>query len=238
MNTITTASHDTTPGTPAERPSRTRIKILVGVGAVIALGVGATALDRSLSDHERTTQTFEGAITSVVVDVTGGSVTVVGSDDPTVTVDAYIESGLRSPSHHETLEDGQLAISSHCSLRMFTPSCSTDYVIHVPRDVTLEFDADGADADVSGITGQADLAINGGQVDLTYDVATPGLKARANGGDIDVIVPDDDHISYRVESSSNGGSTDVNVRSDPTSNRVIDVHTNGGSISVGYEPDR
>jgi hypothetical protein len=238
MNTTTTAPHDTTPVTPAERPSRSRIKILIGVGAVVALGAGAIALDRSLSDHERTTQTFEGAITSVVVDVTGGSVTVVGSDDPTVTVDAYIESGLRSPSHHETLDDSRLVISSHCNLRVFTPSCSTDYVIHVPRDVTLELDADGAEAEVSGITGHADLAINGGHVDLTYDVASPGLKARANGGDIDVIVPDDDHTNYRVDASSNGGSTDVYVRSDPTSNRVIDVHTNGGSISVGYAPDR
>lgn len=227
---------DAAPDIMAKRPVRRRATILIGIGGVIAIGAGVVAIDRSLSDSDREVATFGGPISSVVIDVSGGSVTLVGSDDPTVGVDVNVESGLRRPTHHESLEDGRLLITSHCPVRMFTLSCSTDYVVRVPEDVTVELDGDGVDADVSGITGYVDAAINGGSLDLAYDIVPPGLEARAIGGDIDIVVPDDGSAGYRVDASSNGGSTEVMVRSDPTSDRVIDLHTNGGSISVTYAP--
>ena len=180
---------------------------------------------------------LDGRVTSVSIDVSGGSVTIIDTDDSTANVTLDIERGLRGPSHHETLENGRLVIASNCPLGIFTPTCATDYVVHVPDDVDVELDGGGTKVDISGVSGVVDVAIDGGNVDVTYDVAPTALKARANGGDIDVVIPDDADTRYRVDASSSGGSTDVDVRSDPTSDRLIDVHTNGGSISVVYGDD-
>ena len=59
------------------------------------------------------------------------------------------------------------------------------------------------------------------------------VKARANGGEIVVAVPDDGQ-AYRVDSGTSGGSSSVDVRTDPASDHVIDAHVNGGSVVVEY----
>ena len=126
-----------------------------------------------------------------------------------------------------------MVIGSSCPLRLLTPSCGIDYLVHVPSAVSVELHGSGLTAELVGIGGALDVSINGGDVDATFDEAPTAIKTRANGGDIDIVVPDDG-LAYRVDASSNGGSTEVGVRTDPESDRTLDLHTNGGSIRVTY----
>ena len=133
MSTTSTTHFDTEPEDDHEgvtkRRSRRRAWTLIGIGAAIAIGSGAIATDFALRDDDRIVKSFDGPVTSVSIDVSGGSVTIIGTDDSTANVTLDIESGLRGPSHHETLENGRLVIASNCPLGMFTPTCATDYLV-------------------------------------------------------------------------------------------------------------
>jgi hypothetical protein len=219
---------------PAPRPTmRVRTKLMICAGVVIATGGAVAALDLALKGDDADTKTFDTPISAVAVDMAGGSLTIIGSNEPTITVELTAKGGLRKANHSERIEDGRLIVKSTCPMGMLTPSCKTDYVLHVPEAVDVELAGDGITADVAGVTGAIDVSINGGDIDIEFDVAPPTVKARANGGDIDIVVPDD-ATEYHVETSSNGGSTDALVRTDPASSRTLDLHTNGGSISVSY----
>jgi hypothetical protein len=216
----------------ARRRRHRRTQVVIGLGLAILAGGSVVAIDLSLERHDRSTVTFTDPVSSVRVDVSG-SVRLVGTADRTVTVERRVERGIRGPSHHEWVDDGELVISSSCPLRVLAPSCEVDYLVHVPSEVSVELDGGGLTADVVGIDGALDVSINGGDVDATFDEAPTAIKARTNGGDIDIVIPDDG-LAYRVDASSDGGSTEVDVRTDPTSDRILDLHTNGGSISVTY----
>ena len=73
---------------------------------------------------------FQQAVTAVDADVSSGSLRVVGSDQSDVTVEMTVRSGVRSPSHSETVVNGNLLVRSACDFG-FT-NCTVDYVIRVP----------------------------------------------------------------------------------------------------------
>ena len=221
----------------AERRARRRRprlrRVLIGVGGVLLACGSVAGVDLVLEQHDQSTVSFRDPVSSVHADVSAGSVQLVGNDDPTVTLERRIESGIRGPSHDEWVDDGKLVIRSSCPLRVLTPACGVDYIVHVPRTVSVEVDGDGLSADIVGIDGSLDVSINGGDVDAQFHQAPTMIKARSNGGDIDIAVPDDG-LAYRVDASSNGGSIEVDVRTNPESDRVLDLYTNGGSIRVTY----
>ena len=64
--------------------------------------------------------------------------------------------------------------------------------------------------DVSGISGDADVSINGGDAHLQITSSPHSVKARVNGGKIDVALPDD-RTEYHVKARAEGGSTHVDV---------------------------
>lgn len=212
---------------------RRRTKVLVGVGGLIAVGGCVIALDLALSDRDTKTLHFDQPIEAVAVDMSGGSIRVVGTDESTITVEMSVRSGLLGTDHRERVENGRLVIETSCPVHLLAPSCEVDYIVHVPWRVSVEIEGDGLDAQVESIAGDLDVSINGGHVDAALSDAPRRVKARANGGDIDIEIPNDQH-SYGVKASSNGGSTGVEVRTDPASDRLIDVHANGGKVRVHY----
>ncbi len=207
--------------------------MLVAVGGVVAVAGSVIALDFALRDRDNRTLRFDRPIDEVAVDISGGSIRLIGTDDSTITVEMSVRSGIRGPNHRERVEDGRLVIESSCPFRLATPTCEVDYTVHVPSHVAIELDGNGLDAQIESVTGDLDVSINGGDVDATFSEAPRQIKARTNGGNIGIVIPNDQY-SYRLKSSSNGGSTDVDVRTDPASDRVIDVHTNGGRVTVRY----
>jgi len=142
-----------------------------------------------------------------------------------------VRSGLRSPSHSESVVNGHLVIHSGCGFAFDT--CWINYVIRVPEGVAVTAHGDGDDIDLVGMTGDVDVSLNGGDAHLGFAAAPGHVKARANGGRIVIAVPDDGQ-AYHVNAKSEGGSTHVDVRTDPASDHVIDAHVSGGSVVVQY----
>jgi Putative adhesin len=220
----------------AKRRWRTRTKVLVGAGAVVVLGGAPIVVDLALDGSHHTTRQFTGKINTLDIDMSSGSLTVVGTNDSVVVVDVTTHGGLRKASHSETLVGDHLRLRSACGLDLLTPSCGADFVVHVPEHVSIVAIGDGTNIDVLGTSGDVDLSINGGHVDLQFGSAPNSVKANLNGGNVMVEVPNDE-TAYRVEADTNGGSTHVDVRTDPSSAHRIDVRSNGGNVDVRYPTD-
>jgi len=233
MNTITPLAP------PAPEPEHTgsrhttRTKVLVAAGAVVALGGAFLTVDLLTNSSHRTTHRFTDAVTELDLDVSAGTVRVVGSDDPVVTVDVTTHGGVHRPSHSETLVGGHLRLHSGCGFDIISPTCGVDFVVHVPTATAVVAHADGATIDLAGTSGNVDLSINGGDVDMQFGSAPHTIKADVNGGRVVVEIPDDG-TAYRVDADAEGGSARIGVRTDPSADRAIDVHANGGDVAVRY----
>jgi len=229
---------------PANRPSpdspdpspkrwRLRTKVLIGVGTTVVVVGGIGVLDYAVSETQHETRVFHEQVTALDTDLSSGSLRVVGGDTSDVTVEMTVHSGVQSPSHSETVVNGRLLLRSACDFGFTTDNCSVDYVIHAPAGVAVSAHGDGGNIDLVSMAGDADVSVNGGRVRLNFSEAPHHVKARANGGEIVVAVPDDGQ-AYRVDSDTSGGSSSVDVRTDPASDHVIDAHVNGGSVVVEY----
>jgi hypothetical protein len=213
----------------------TRPVTIVALVAVAAIGaIGAfVAVDLATRDHDERTTVFDDPVVAVDADVSAGSLHIVGTDDPQVTVIRKTRSGVIGPDRHEAVRDGRLVIRSDCASGLFAPSCRVDYEVRVPADVAVRARTSGGTARVEGIVGDVDARSNGGKVTLTYGSAPQHLKAATNGGQVIVEVPDGPE-TYAVDADADGGSAKVEVRTDPRSDRVIDAHANGGTVTVRY----
>jgi len=222
---------------PPRRPRRLRWKILAAVGALAAVAGGAIGVDHANNSSHHSTRSFVEPITRLDVDISAGSVRVVGGSASTFTVDVTTHGGLRRPSHGELVVGDHLLLRSDCDFNLIAPTCSTDYVVHVPANIAIAVDSDGADVDLVDVTGDVDMDLNGGDVDLRFAAAPHSVEIDANGGDIDIVVPNDAE-TYNVDSETNGGSTDVDVRTDRESPNHIDISSNGGDIDVRYPSEQ
>jgi hypothetical protein len=241
----TTADHPTaeTPPPPADPPRpprphrRWRRRALIGTGvAVVVVGAswGVDCLVRGTDHH---TEVFSDRVTTVDARLSAGSLRIVPTDDPNVTVEEAVRGGVRSPSHSERVDGETLVLRSSCSLELFSPSCEVDYVVHVPQAVRVVAHGDGADFDLDAVTGDVDVSVNGGSADVRFVEAPTHVKGRANGGRVTVEIPRDD-ATYQVDADANGGSAHADVRTDPLSERIVDLHANGGSVTVRYATAR
>jgi len=219
------------PDTGPPQHWRLRTKVLIGVGALVAVAGGIVGLDYAVSETQHQSRAFQESVTAVDADIAAGSLRIVASDQPGVSVEMTVRSGLRSPSHSESVVNGHLVIHSGCGFAFDT--CWINYVIRVPEGVAVTAHGDGDDIDLVGMTGDVDVSLNGGDAHLGFAGAPVHVKARANGGRIVIAVPDDGQ-AYHVNAKSEGGSTHVDVRTDPASDHVIDAHVSGGSVVVQY----
>jgi Putative adhesin len=233
MLTIDESPTTTTTPASATKKWRPRTKVLIVAGAgVTALGA-AFAIDLAMAATSHATTHLHQPIAVVDADIDSGSVRIVGSADDEITIDATVHRGLRGPSHSEHVVGDRLVVRSSCPFDVITSTCSVDYVIHVPNNVAVTARGDGADFDIAAVHGDVDVVVNGGEVDMSFDAAPQHVRADANGGHINIMVPDD-ITGYNVDAHTNGGSTDVGIRTDPTSDRTITVETNGGDIDIRY----
>ena len=239
MNNTSTLIHDTSmedTSTPPDAPGRwrTRTKVLLGAGiAVFGIVGGVLALDGALSESRHSTVRYTDAVAALDVDMSVGTLRVVGSSSTTVTVDVTTHGGIREGSHSETLVGDRLRLHSECGFDLISPSCAVDYVVHVPAGTEIVAHGDGTDLHVTGTRGNVDVSLNGGSADMTFASSPNKVRAHVNGGRVTVALPDDGS-GYRVDADADGGSTHVDIRTDPTSDRLIEAHANGGNINVRY----
>lgn len=73
-----------------------------------------------------------------------------------------------------------------------------------------------------------------GSVALEFAVAPRDVWADTDQGSIEIVVPDDEDVSYATDTGSDQGSVNDRVRFDPDSNRTIVAHADQGSVTVTY----
>jgi len=119
------------PDTGPPQHWRLRTKVLIGVGALVAVAGGIVGLDYAVSETQHQSRAFQESVTAVDADIAAGSLRIVTSDQPGVTVEMTVRSGLRSPSHSESVVNGHLVIHSGCGFAFDT--CWINYFISVAR---------------------------------------------------------------------------------------------------------
>ncbi len=191
-NTTTTpATMDTDPQPPSPPPPRRRRRmrtIILAGGATLGAATAITGIDALLNKAERHAVSLPGPIDRVELDVSGGSVTIVSTTGPTITIEIVRHGGLRGPQHTESLDGTTLDIRSSCR-RLLTFTCGIDYIIHVPAPVDIVARGSGTSYNMTDTAGDVDLSLNGGDADINLTSIPDAIRGRSTGGDIRVVVP-------------------------------------------------
>ena len=216
---------------------RLRTRVLIAGGALVAVLGSAAGIDVATRDRDHESHVFESGVSSLDARISSGSLEVIGTDDPNITIEVTTRGGLRGPKHSERVVGDQLELRSSCPLHLLTPSCSVDYVVRLPRNLDIVAHGNGSNITITSVAGSVDASSNGGALDLRFAEAPYFVRGRSNGGRVAVELPRGDEF-YRVDADSNGGKAKVEVRTDPASERQIDLHANGGQVEVRYAEAR
>jgi hypothetical protein len=174
-----------------------------------------------------------------------GSVTVTGTSQGAVRVtETLVYRGL-PPDATRSYDHGVLTLGYRCR----SNDCGVNYVIAVPRSLTVHVIAGTgsiflnalagpirATIDVGPVRGQdlasrsARLSTDVGAIDAAFAAAPAELVAQADTGAVTLRVPGG--TSYAVTATAGVGSVTVTVPRDPSSGHVIRAGSDVGSVTV------
>ncbi|MCO1658091.1 DUF4097 family beta strand repeat-containing protein [Pseudonocardia humida] len=199
---------------------------------------------------EVTTEQITGPVAVLEVSTDAGRVSVIGSDDPAVTVTRRIHREPDAPVEAVRHDGDVLRIESECPVDSPRGPCRIDYEIAVPRDTSVAIGGAGGDLATTGLAGPltarsasgsilvaehrspttvADTA--SGDVEVRLGERPVSLEVRSVSGNVRVVLPDAG--SYRVETATVSGDTDVDVRDDPGASSTVRARTTSGDVTVG-----
>jgi hypothetical protein len=199
---------------------RVRAAWVIGgsVFTVATLGFGTLQAVAGLAHEERSyTTTISDPVRALDIRASG-SVTVVGTDGATVTIDERVSDGLQHPDRSTDLNQGVLYLRGTCSGFPET-FCGDDFIVRVPHAVSVRVQAEGVR--VSSVRGGVSVTSDGGDVQVRG--ATGELWLQSHGGDIEARALG---VSS-VNTKSYGGNTTLSFRSPP--GRVT-ASSQGGNI--------
>lgn len=75
---------------------------------------------------------------------------------------------------------------------------------------------------------------NQGRVSLRFAESPDEIDVEANQGSVEIVLPDDEGVSYATSTEANQGTVGNAIRTDPGSDRTITVRANQGSITIAY----
>jgi hypothetical protein len=180
-------------------------------------GVGLLAHQR-----HRSHTVVTAPVQSVDISSGAGSVTVVGTSDRNVVIDAADSEGLFAATNQVAVRGDRLVLRSSCP-PLFNPFCRVDYTIHVPQSLPLRIRSAGGGIHVDGVSGDLDLASSGGGVHVTGSRGR--LLLRSSGGGISAT----ETLSTTADASSSGGGIRLAFLAPP--NRVT-AGSSGGGVTI------
>jgi hypothetical protein len=199
---------------------------------------------------EVTTEQITGPVAVLEVSTDAGGVSVIGSDDPTVTVTRSIYRDPDAPVETVRHDGDLLHIESECPVDSPRGPCRIDYEVTVPRDTAVAVGGASGDLATTGLAGPLTARSASGSI-LVVEHRSPTTIAEAASGDVEVrlgerpvslqaqsvsgnvriVLPDAG--PYRVDTDTVTGETDVDVRDDPGASSTIRARTTSGDITVG-----
>ncbi|MFJ2896527.1 DUF4097 family beta strand repeat-containing protein [Streptomyces sp. NPDC087218] len=192
--------------------------------------------------------TFDGPVTSLNVRIVGGTVNVVGTDDPTARLEV---SGIEGPPLTVTREGGTLTVAYedlpwHNFLKWLDPKGrrrSAVVSLTVPAGAAVEVGVVGAGAVVSGIRGRAEVRSVTGDTTLVgltgparAETVSGSVEAQAVTGELrfhsvsgDLTVVEGAGTSVRADSVSGDMVLDLDPGGNPTDIRLATV---SGEVAI------
>jgi hypothetical protein len=235
---------------PASRSTRLAWLVPGSVFAVASLGWGTASVADVLA-HERHDLhvVYTQPIHVIDIDTDKGSIHIIGTNDPTVTLDAKISEGLRSGSHSEQVQGDRLVIRAGCPV-LFSTWCGVDYTLRVPATSSIVGRASGSGITVDNVTGDVDVSSSGGGVHLEggagkLTLGSSGGGVTADGLTSDVVQASSSgggvHLQFvdpptSVRASSSGGGVTVEVPNTPDAYHV-EASSSGGGVSTSVKTD-
>jgi DUF4097 and DUF4098 domain-containing protein YvlB len=237
-------------GRPLRERTRTGLRVLAIVVALILIVVGASQLATSIFESKRTTvERFGEAVERLVIDADNGEITVTaaGSEIVVERDERYV---FRRPDREAELAGSTLVLDDGCPSFnfLFLGGCRVDFRVTVPADIALELDGSNGDITVEGVAGGVVLRTSNGDIDLdrlSGDVdaetsngsivgrflSSPSFSADTSNGRITLRF---EQPPDRVVADSSNGDIDVEV---PDLVYRIDADTDNGDIDVEVVSD-
>lgn len=203
-----------------------RIWLTAGAAVGLFALAGGALAGLDVLAAERRTETLDlpdlAGVRRVRVEGDGGSVTVTGTDERTITGTVELRSGVRRAGHAERIEGDTLVLRSSCPA-LFSVVCHVRFDLRIPKGMELEADVSGGGVSARGLTGRVSIDSSGGGITLT-DV-TGDADLDSSGGGITVSGG-----SGRVLAESSGGS----VRLRDSEAATVDLRSSGGGITASF----
>lgn len=213
--------------------------------AVAVIAFGAYNLV-ALVAHDQTRENVRlDGIDTIDIELSAGSVKLVGAPGTGVNGDRVVDSGLRAPRYSETVNGSTLTLRANCPV--FSGfRCKVRYELTVPAGVRVTGHNSGGGIEIDGVNGTVDVSSSGGGIDLTRTGGA--VKASSSGGGINASgasgsldldssgggIKVTDGRGDQVIARSSGGGVTVQMVVDPTN---IDASSSGGGVTVNVPND-
>lgn len=211
----------------------TKLRGLVVCGGVISvLAVAAPASALGPIHHQTQRVVIPDKVTALAVRGEVGNITVVPG--PVTRVVAVEQYNLEAPNLIHTVRDGLLRVSAPCPrptgiVDLGLNNCGVDFVITVPRNVTVAARNAVGDIRVRDLRGAESLHSAVGDVTLD-NVRAASIKASSDTGDISMSVPSG---AYAVDVHSDIGETHVRgITVQPDASHALSARTATGDIHI------
>jgi Putative adhesin len=201
------------------------------------------------SDRSSTTYSVGATILEVEMEVTRGSVEIIGGGREEVQVLRTDRSVYgHEPTEQRAVVDGVLRIESSCA-SLVVGSCAADYRVTVPESVAVTIAAEHGDVRLTAYRGSANVSTGdgtisadsycgyvlqattrSGSIDVTALCSPDQLELRTDTGDLTATVPPG---RYGIEADTNGGMVSVvGLERDDEAPWTIRALSNSGDIVV------
>jgi hypothetical protein len=204
--------------------------------------------------HEERTERFTVSAATVdrlLVDNDTGSVRIVGTDTDRISVEAEVSDGLRDTGFRREVVGSTLELEGSCPV-LGSMWCRVTYRIEVPRDLTIEVNADDGRVSVSNVDGELRIESDNGSIelaDVSGALTVDSDNGRIFGRNLTSSVTSAGSSNGRIElsyseppdtvtASGDNGSIEVAVPEIETGYDVTADSANGGDdIFVNNNPE-
>lgn len=190
-------------------------------------------------------------IEELVVEVAGGSVEILGTDDELVRVRGEVTSGLTTTRHREQRVGARFVVSSECVGGPLSTFCSVDHVIEVPRAMSVLVRSSETAVTLEGLTGSVDVetrneAVRGDELSgsqLRIETSNAPVELRSTRSPVvsvrtsnDAVTTTFDEPVEDLDIDTSNGEVEV-VLPDTPDPYVVRLDTSNGAQVVSVRTD-
>ncbi len=205
---------------------------------LFALFIAFTSCAQNSDEKPYVSKNFSAAVSNLVVETSGGSIEVAGTQASGVKVEMYVRPNnwngkvnLSKDEIEDKLEDFDIFIGTEGNSVKATAqrknktgwdknSVSISFKVYTPRSISTNLRTSGGSIRISSLTGDQNFRTSGGSLKVSDLVGT--VNGQTSGGSIDV-----EKCKQDITLQTSGGSIKASEL-----NGKINLQTSGGSLSL------